>query len=41
MAEKKTTAKTLARFERAIRKALGTPPDAPRKKAKSRPKRKR
>jgi hypothetical protein len=28
------------RFERALRKALNTPPDAPRKKAKARRKKK-
>jgi hypothetical protein len=32
MPAKKTDAATLARFERALRKALKTPPEAPRKK---------
>ena len=41
MPKKKTDTTTLARFERALRKALATPPAAPRKKPKATPKRKR
>jgi len=40
MPKKKTDAETLQRFESALRKALNTPPEAPRKKAKTKRKKK-
>jgi hypothetical protein len=36
-----TKSETLRRFERALRKALNTPPEAPRKRAQPKRKRKR
>jgi hypothetical protein len=39
MPKAKTDSATVKRFERALRNALNTPPEAPRKKAKAKRKR--
>lgn len=36
--KKPTKATTIEKFENALRRALNTPPDAPRKRAKKKPK---